>query len=115
MSVLLGLLAAAFAGCTRTPASAVPTPPSSEVLAKSGFVDPAIPRITAEDLKLRLDRKQPPIIIDNRSEDEYKKAHLSGAINIPYAIGSPYPDAEEEMDRQLAALPDDALKVFYCD
>jgi hypothetical protein len=41
--------------------------------------------------------------------------HLAGAINITYSINSPYPGAEEEMDRELARLPNDALKVFYCD
>ena len=40
---------------------------------------------------------------------------MARAINITYAVDSPYPDAEDAMDRELAALPNDALKVLYCD
>ena len=92
-----------------------PSDPPQEVLAKDGFVDPAIPRITAEELKLRLDKRQPIIVIDNRREAKFQMGHLRGAINIPYAIESLYAGAEDAMDRELAALPHDALKVLYCD
>jgi hypothetical protein len=89
------------------------TPPSYQSLAADAFIDPAIPRITAAELKLRLGSAV--IIVDNRSEYKFKAGHLAGALNITYSIDSPYPGAEEEMDRELARLPKDVLKVFYCD
>jgi hypothetical protein len=85
------------------------TPPSYQSLAADAFIDPAIPRITAAELKLRLGSA----VI--RSEYKFKAGHLAGALNITYSVDSPYPGAEEEMDRELARLPNDALKVFYCD
>lgn len=98
---------------TTLPASA--ESPSYEVLVKGEFVDPSIPRITAEDLKQRLDRADKFILIDNRTEYKFKMGHLPGAVNITNAVDSPYPDAEATMEKQLAALPDDTLKILYCD
>ena len=114
LALLMSVLAAACGG-PNTPTTAVPTPPSRDELAKGGFVYPAIPRITAEELKLRIDRKEPLIVIDNRSVYKFQAGHLAGAFNITYSIDSPYAGAEEDMDRKLVALPDDVLKVFYCD
>jgi rhodanese-related sulfurtransferase len=84
------------------------------MLVKNGFVDAAIPRITAEELKLRLDRGEKTILIDTRADWKFEMGHLPEATNIHYAIDSPFPGEEEAMDRELAALPDDALKVLYC-
>ncbi len=87
--------------------------PSYQTLVRDAFIDPAIPRITAEELKLRLGSAM--IVVDNRSEYKFKAGHLAGAINITYSVNSPFPGAEEQMDRDLSRLPNDSLKVFYCD
>ncbi len=39
--------------------------------------------ITAEDVKRRLDASVPQMLIDVRSHDNFKKAHLPGAVSIP--------------------------------
>ncbi len=108
--VSLGLVTA----CGKSPPAAEPSP-SYETLVEGGFADPAVPRITAEDLKHRLDRGEKMLLIDNRSEYKFKTGHLAGAINIAYAIESLIEGAEEAMDQQLAALPKDVLLVLYCD
>jgi rhodanese-related sulfurtransferase len=95
--------------------SALTVSPSYEILIKDGFADPSMPRITSEDLKLQLDSGEEIILIDSRSEYKIKMGYLPGAISIRYAINSPYPGEEDEMDRKLAALPNDTMKVLYCD
>ncbi len=87
--------------------------PPYEVLAKDGYVYPEIPRLTCDDLKQKIDKSSDFIIIDDRGDSLFKKAHIPGAINIPYAIGTQ--SAEEAMDKQLTTLPDDKLKIIYCD
>ena len=89
--------------------------PSFEILVKDGFVYASIPRISAEELKRLLDSGDEIILVDNRSEYKFKMGHLAGAINITYAVDSPYPGTEEEMDSELSTLPNDTLKILYCD
>jgi len=89
--------------------------PSFEILVKDGFVYPSIPRISAEELKRLFDSVEKIILIDNRNEYKFKTGHLPGAINITYAVDSPYPGTEEEMDSELSTLPNDTLKILYCD
>jgi hypothetical protein len=120
MSLLV--IVCGYSGCapgsltSTLPTEPSPTePPSYETLARDGFVYSSLPRITSEDLKLQLDSGTEIILIDTRSEYKFKMGHLTAAINITYAIDSPYPGAEEGMDKQLATLPNDAMKVLYCD
>ena len=123
LMILVSLLVTACGPSGRTPASPVttmpaattPAEPSYEDLVKGGFVNPSIPRILPEELKLLLDKGGKLILVDNRSESKFKMGHLPGAINIANAVDSPYPDAETTMEKELAALPDDTLKVLYCD
>ena len=118
---LLSLTVMAWGCSTNTLSSTVPVEPtltvspSYETLIKDGFADPSMPRITSEDLKLQLDSGEEIILIDSRSEYKLKMGYLPGAISIRYAINSPYPGEEEEMDGKLAALPNDKMKVLYCD
>ena len=123
LTLLASLLAAACGSSGRSPASAFTTAPaepaaaespSYEELVKGGFTDPSVPRITSEDLKLRLDRGEKTILIDTRADWKVEMGHLPGSINIHYAINSPIPGAEEAMDKELSALPNDVLKVLYC-
>jgi hypothetical protein len=122
-TLLMSLLAAACGPPGRSPASALTTAPaeptaaespSYEALVKGGFTYPAVPRITSEELKLRLDRGEKIILIDTRADWKVEMGHLPGSINIHYAIDSPDPGAEEEMNKELSALPNDVLKVLYC-
>ncbi len=62
-----------------------------------------IPRLTAEDLKARLDRGDALILVDVRKESVYARGHIPGAICVPV------PDFETH----LALLPAGKPLVFY--
>lgn len=62
--------------------------------------------ISTEQLKQLIDQKEKMTLIDARTPNEYREAHISGAINI----------AEKEFESTKQQLPaeKDALLVFYC-
>lgn len=59
--------------------------------------------ITREELLRRLSWKD-VVVIDVRPEEEYRGAHIRGAISLPLA----------ELERRLRELPKKALIVAYC-
>jgi hypothetical protein len=63
----------------------------------------AIPRVTAEEVKARLDRGDALILVDVRKESVYARAHIRGAICLPVT------DVESRLDQ----LPPANLLVFY--
>ena len=50
------------------------------------------------------------ILVDVRDEAQFTKEHLKGAINIAYRGAN-----DETTKNKLLALPDNKLKIFYCD
>lgn len=62
--------------------------------------------VTTDQVKAMIDQKQPFVLIDARSPQEYQEAHLPGALNIP----------EKELQANKASLPGDksTLLVIYC-
>jgi len=82
--------------------------PSPSELAEQGFASPDFPRITAEDLKIIYDNRDPFILIDTRPHFEYLDGYIPGARNIPN-------NPPEESLKELAKLPKDRLIVTYCD
>ena len=88
-----------------TPPGAIP--PASE-LVKHGFVSPELPRISAEDLKVIYDNRDPLILVDVRPKDLYNTGYIPGARNIPN-------EPEAESLNKLTQLPKDRLIVLYCD
>ncbi len=65
-----------------------------------------LPIIDSEQLKSYLHDKQKVVIIDARPFDEYREAHIPGAINIP----------PERMKAQTSRLPKNKTTpiIFYC-
>jgi rhodanese-related sulfurtransferase len=61
------------------------------------------PVMTPEELIGLLDAGQAPVLVDVRSEKDYQKAHLPGAINIPLA----------ELEQRAGELNPAAPTVFY--
>ena len=62
--------------------------------------------ISTEDLKAKLDRKDPVTVVETLAPERYREAHLPGALNIP-------PEQIKELAPQL--LPNkDAEIVTYC-
>lgn len=94
-----------------TPSSEVYTSnPPADILDREGYLYPEIPRITCEQLKPLLEAGDDIILIDIRDEAKFVKGHLQGAINIYYSL------ADDETTRgNFLALPDNKMKVFYCD
>ena len=45
------------------------------------------------------------IIIDVRSEDDYRKRHIKGAVNIPYAV----------IESEEIEIPKNRIPVIYCE
>jgi rhodanese-related sulfurtransferase len=66
----------------------------------------AIGNVTAEELKQMLDEKQPFVLIDNRTEYEFREGRIPGSINIP----------THKFDVIGTLLPPDKTThlVFYC-
>lgn len=63
-----------------------------------------IPRVTPEELKKMIENKADIVIIDNQPKSLYDKAHILGAMNLPWAI-----EIEGPVD-----LPYDKLLILYC-
>ena len=72
---------------------------------------PEVSRITAEELKILIDKYTPLVIVDSRDSSSFNISHIPGALSVPYdtVINS------LAMDLKLMSLPKDRLIVFYCD
>jgi len=66
----------------------------------------AIQRITAQDLKRRMDMHEPLTVLDTRAPDAWKTSdvQIPGSIRVP-------PD---EVGQHLAEIPREGLVVAYC-
>lgn len=62
--------------------------------------------ISTAELKDLMDQKKSMVLIDARTPEEFKEAHIAGALNIP----------EKGIEQAAAQLPADrnSLLVFYC-
>ena len=62
--------------------------------------------ISTQDLKAKLDRKDPIKVVETLAQERYREAHIPGALNIP-------PEKIKELAPRL--LPNkDAEIVTYC-
>lgn len=62
--------------------------------------------ITRQELKRKIDRREPFVLVETQSPMMYEDAHLPGALNLP-------PDQVAELAPRL--LPEkDAEIVVYC-
>ena len=91
---------------TAVPTSSPEASTDSESLSESQVPRGAIqvPRITAQELKERLDSGEAIVIADSRSANAYEIRHIAGAISVP----------ESEVESHLDELPLDQEIVFYC-
>jgi rhodanese-related sulfurtransferase len=65
-----------------------------------------IDRIERKELKWRMDRAEPCVILEIEPEEEYRKGHLPGALSVP-------PDRVAQLVPEL--VPDrDVEVVTYC-
>jgi 3-mercaptopyruvate sulfurtransferase SseA len=63
-----------------------------------------IPRITPEELKKMIESKADIVVVDNQPKGLYDKAHILGAVNLPWAM-----EIKGPVD-----LPHDKLLILYC-
>jgi 3-mercaptopyruvate sulfurtransferase SseA len=63
-----------------------------------------IPRITPEELKKMIESEADIVIVDNQPKGLYDKAHILGAVNLPWAMEIKGP----------VYLPHDKLLILYC-
>lgn len=67
-------------------------------------LDDGLPTISARDLQRKLTTSS-PVVIDIRERPDYQKAHISGALNIPY---------DEVVARAPHELPRSEPILVYC-
>jgi rhodanese-related sulfurtransferase len=98
VSGLIGVLVASnLSGVENNDNTAVPEKNKSTASSK---------KISAEEAKSIMDGKEPYILLDVRTESEFKEEHLEGAMLIP---------SDEIVERAETDLPDkDALIMVYC-
>lgn len=87
---------------TFTPEPSTATPLTSESQVPTNVSQ--VPRITAQELKERLDNGEAIVIADSRSANSFESRHIAGAISVP----------ETEVESHLDELPLDQEIVFYC-
>jgi len=80
------------------------TPPATGHDHATHDLENKMPRISAEELK-RLVAARQVLIVDVRSPDEYRQAHIQGAINLP---------VQEIEAGQYTKLPRDKRLISYC-
>lgn len=68
--------------------------------------EPEFTIITTAQLKAMVDENKEMTLIDARTKEEYREAHIAGAINIP--------EKSFDEDIQLLSADKKALLVFYC-
>lgn len=61
--------------------------------------------ISAEQAKVLGDIGAAPVMVDTRSEEAFRKMHITGAVNLPW----------KEAIEEPADLPRNRLLVVYCD
>lgn len=60
--------------------------------------------VTREELLARLEAGEPLVVLDVRPADEYRAAHILGAVSIPL----------DELEQRLRELPQERQVVAYC-
>ncbi len=65
-----------------------------------------VPRIIIDELKKRMDRGEPILLIDARNSRDWGES----GVRLPGAIRMPVGEVEQNLDK----LPRDRLTVAYC-
>ena len=65
----------------------------------------AVPRISLEQLKEKLDAGADIVIVDVRSKEDFDEGHISGAVSIPW---------QQEIEARYTELPRDKEVIIYC-
>lgn len=72
---------------------------------RSGTVNSAVQRLSPNQYQTSyVQNRQPHVLVDVRTPQEFASGHIAGAVNIPL----------QELPRQLDSLPKDQPVVLYC-
>lgn len=79
---------------------------SPEMKAKTGEMKDVVPKITAQELKAKMDRGEDILVIDSRTGNEYEgsKIKMKGAVRISIV----------NIEERSKDLPKDKEIVIYC-
>lgn len=69
----------------------------------------ALRDLSADELKQRLDQPRRIVVVDTRTEQEFRQGHISGAINITSQASNQFQDIA-----RLLPENKDVPLVFYC-
>ncbi len=70
-----------------------------------GMMGGGLPTVAADDLLTRLGAPSAPVVLDVRTQGEFKAGHIGGAINIPH----------DQIPARLADLgPDRSREIVVC-
>lgn len=83
-------------------ATSAPEPAATEP--HSPTTSDEVPRISATDLKDRLDDGEAILVVDARATTAFESRHIAGAISVPL----------NEVESRLDEFPRDQEIVFYC-
>ena len=111
ISLLLALLMVS-AGCGGGASANPGEVPSPSELAKQDFALPEIPRISAEDLFVIYDNRDPLTLVDVRPKELFDSGYIPGARNIP---NLPEDESTNKLKSLLESVGKDRLIVLYCD
>ena len=90
-----------------TTTSNIPEIPSSDWFALLGYPSPEIPRISSQQLKQMMDKREPLVVIDNRPEYKFNNGHIPQSMNLPDEL-------EAEQIAAFLTLPKDRPIILYC-
>jgi cytoskeletal protein RodZ len=84
--------------------SATSAPESTATETHSPTTSSEVPRISARDLKSRLDNGEAILVVDSRAATAFESRHITGAISVPLDV----------VESRLDEFPRDQEIVFYC-
>ena len=105
--VLMALALIVLVGCASAPPTTTTPGKRLEASKSTGPCVPTdnVPRITIEELKKLMDEGADIVVVDTLYPYWYKRGHIKGAINFPWA----------ETIKEPTVLPRTKLVVLYCD
>lgn len=72
--------------------------------------------ISPSDLMARLESQPAPVVLDVRSEDEYRMGHVPGAINIPHRqVGARLDELTDAKQRGLVVYCEGGPRTEYAE
>ncbi len=85
-------------------------PKGYSLVSASVYKDKQIVLISSEEAKIKKDRGA--FFIDSRTKEEYKDAHITGAVNIP---GVPASQSVKKIKEYYGQLSQPKELILYCD